>query len=277
MTRTRKFGTWINVLCLTIGVLIMLYPIAWLISTALKPNVFALDGHFIPTHFTLGNFSSILAPTSAAPVPQWMFNSLFVSISASVLVMLIDSLAAFALARLQFYSRRVIFALVVTSLVVPFIALLIPLYNEFSLANLLDSYWALILPYSSNAFGVFLLYQFFRSIPKELEEAAVADGANKFQIWWKIFVPLSIPGTATLGLLTFMNVYNDFFWPLVATTSTPMRTLTVGVAIMTIGTFSTEYSTLMALTLFSVIPMVIAFLLAQRQLVQGIATTGFNA
>ncbi len=277
MTTTRKFGTWINVLCLTLGVLIMLYPLAWLVSTALKPDVFALDGHFIPTHFTLSNFATILTPNSTAPVPQWLFNSLFVSISASVLVMLIDSLAAFALARLQFYSRKFIFSLVVASLMVPFIAILIPLYNEFSQANLLDSYWALILPYTSNAFGVFLLYQFFRSIPKELEEAAIADGANKFQIWWKIFVPLSIPGTATLGLLTFINVYNDFFWPLVATTSTPMRTLTVGVAIMTIGSYSTQYSLLMALTLFSVIPMVIAFLLAQRQLVQGIATTGFNA
>lgn len=277
MTTTRKFGTWVNVLLLTIGVLIMLYPLAWLVSTALKPDVFALDGHFIPTHFTLGNFSSILSPTSAAPVPQWLFNSLFVSISASVLVMLIDSLAAFALARLQFYSRTFIFYLVIASLVVPFIALLIPLYNEFAQANLLDTYWALILPYTSNAFGVFLLYQFFRGVPKELEEAAVADGASKFQIWWKIFVPLSIPGTATLGLLTFMNVYNDFFWPLVATTSTPMRTLTVGVAIMTIGTYSTEYSLMMALTLFSVIPMVIAFLFAQKQLVQGISTTGFNA
>jgi multiple sugar transport system permease protein len=277
MTTTRKFGTWINVLCLTIGVLIMLYPIAWLISTALKSNVFALDGHFIPIHATLSNFSAILSSNPSAPVPQWLFNSLIVSISASVLVMLIDSLAAFALARLQFYSRRFIFTLVVASLVVPFIALLIPLYNEFSQANLLDTYWALILPYTSNAFGVFLLYQFFRGIPNELEEAAVADGASKFQIWWKIFVPLSIPGTATLGLLTFMNVYNDFFWPLVATTSTDMRTLTVGVAIMTIGTYSTEYASLMALTLFSVIPMVIAFLLAQRQLVQGIATTGFNA
>lgn len=277
MNTSRKFGTWINVLFLTLGVLIMLYPLAWLVSTALKPDVFALDGHFIPTHFTLSNFAAILAPNSAAPVPQWLFNSLFVSITASVLVMLIDSLAAFALARLQFYSRRFIFSLVVASLMVPFIAILIPLYNEFSQANLLDTYWALILPYTSNAFGIFLLYQFFRGIPKELEEAAVADGATKFQIWWKIFVPLSIPGTATLGLLTFINVYNDFFWPLVATTSVPMRTMTVGVAIMTIGTYNTQYSLLMALTLFSVIPMVIAFLLAQRQLVQGIATTGFNA
>jgi multiple sugar transport system permease protein len=277
ITRKFKFGTWINVLLLSIGVLIMLYPLAWLISTALKPDVFALDGHFIPTHATLSNFSAILSPNSAAPVPQWLFNSLLVSISASVLVMLIDSLAAFALARLQFYSRKFIFYLVIASLVVPFIALLIPLYNEFSQANLLDTYWALILPYTSNAFGVFLLYQFFRGIPKELEEAAVADGASKFQIWRKIFVPLSIPGTATLGLLTFMNVYNDFFWPLVATTSTPMRTLTVGVAIMTIGNYSTQYSLMMALTLFSVIPMVLAFLFAQKQLVQGIATTGFNA
>ncbi len=164
----------------------------------------------------------------------------------------------------------------IISLVVPFIALLIPLYLEFAGLNLLDTYWALILPYSSNGFGVFLLYQFFRAIPKDLEEAAIIDGASKFQVWRQIFVPLSIPATATLALLTFMNVYNDFFWPLVSSTSLAMRTLTVGVAIMAIGAFNTNYPLLMALTLFSVIPMVLAFLFAQKQLVQGVATSGMK-
>jgi len=160
--------------------------------------------------------------------------------------------------------------------VVPFIATLVPLYLEFAQLNLLDTYWALILPYSGNAFGVFLLYQFFQAIPKELEEVAVLDGATKFKLWGRIFLPLSIPITVTLGLLTFMAVYNDFFWPLVATTSPPMRTITVGIQIVTVSAFQTNYRLLMAITLVSVVPMIIAFVAAQRRLVEGIALTGLN-
>jgi len=266
----------ISVVILSIGALCILFPIAWMISTALKPLSDAFDGQLIPSHPTLSNFTALFAPDAAGSVARWLGNSLFVSITVSILVMIIDSMAAFALARLQFFGRTALFYIVVVSLVVPFIALLIPLYLEFANANLLDTYWVLILPYTSNAFGVFLLYQFFLGIPKELEEAAMMDGVNKFQLWRRIMVPLSIPATATLGLLTFMNVYNDFFWPLVATTSQDMRTMTVGVQLMAVGQYNTNASLLMALTLCSVIPMVLAFLFAQKQLTQGIATTGTN-
>ncbi|MCY0902255.1 MAG: carbohydrate ABC transporter permease [Firmicutes bacterium] len=266
----------ISVVILSFGALCILFPIAWMISTALKPLSDAFDGQLIPSHPTLSNFTALFAPGAAGSVARWLGNSLFVSITVSVLVMIIDSMAAFALARLQFFGRTALFYVVVISLVVPFIALLIPLYLEFANANLLDTYWVLILPYTSNAFGVFLLYQFFLGIPKELEEAAMMDGVNKFQLWRRIMVPLSVPATATLGLLTFMNVYNDFFWPLVATTSQDMRTMTVGVQLMAVGQYNTNDSLLMALTLCSVIPMVLAFLFAQKQLTQGIATTGTN-
>ncbi|MHB1627546.1 MAG: carbohydrate ABC transporter permease [Bacilli bacterium] len=264
------------IVILSVGSVLMLFPLVWMISTAVKPPSEAFDGNLIPTHFTLANFAALFAPGSGASVLRWLANSIFVSITVAVLVMIIDSMAAFSLARLRFFGRTVIFYIVVASLVVPFIALLIPLYLEFANANMLDTYWALILPYTSNAFGVFLLYQFFLSIPKELEEAAVMDGVNKFQLWWRIAVPLSIPASATLGLLTFMNVYNDFFWPLVSTTSQNMRTMTVGVQLMAVGQYNTNYSLLMALTLCSAIPMLLAFLFAQKQLTQGIATTGIN-
>jgi multiple sugar transport system permease protein len=272
----RKLGPWGLAALLFIGVLIMLYPLAWLITTAITPPAEALTGRFIPAHPTLANFRSILSLASQLPVVRWLENSLFVSAVAAIGVMLVDSLAAFALARLRFVGSRVVFYIVLSSLMVPGIALLIPLYLEFAGANMLDTYWVLILPYTANAFGVFLLYQFFRGIPKDLEEAAIVDGANKFQLWLRVFVPLSGPPTATLGLLTFMNVYNDFFWPLVSTTSVQMRTATVGIFITVTGPNSTNYSLLMALTLISVIPMVIAFLFAQKQLVQGIATTGLK-
>lgn len=259
---------------LSIVAILILFPLVWMLSTALKPLSDAFDGNLIPKHITFANFAVLFS--SGSSVLRWLGNSLFVSVTVSILVMIIDSMAAFALARLRFIGRTVVFYVVIMSLVVPFIVLLIPLYLEFANTNLLDTYWVLILPYTANAFGVFLLYQFFLGIPKELEEAAMMDGVNKFQLWLRIMVPLSVPATATLGLLTFMGVYNDFFWPLVATTSDGMRTMTVGVQLMAVGQYNTNSSELMALTLCSVIPMVIAFLFAQKQLTQGISTTGVN-
>jgi multiple sugar transport system permease protein len=275
-TTHRRPGYWINLALLVVGVIIMLFPLAWLISTAFKSQAAAFNGQLIPTNPTIENFGQILTSSSSATVPRWLFNSLLVAVIASLLVVLVDSLAAYALARLNFFGSKFLLYIVIASLVIPFIALLIPLYLEFAGLNLLDTYWALILPYSANGFGVFLLYQFFRAIPKDLEEAAIVDGASKFQVWLRVFVPLSVPATATLALLTFMNVYNDFFWPLVSSTSLPMRTLTVGVAIMAIGAYNTNYPLLMSLTLFSVIPMVLAFVFAQKQLVQGVATSGLK-
>ena len=273
---SRKPKTVAAVVVLFLGVIIVLFPLVWMISTSLKPLSDAFSGGLIPSHPTLSNYESIFSASSGAPVLRWLSNSLGVSISASVLVMIIDSMAAFALARLRFACRRIILNMAIASLVIPFIAVLIPLYLEFESMNMLNTYWVLILPYTAHAFGVFLLYQFFSQIPKEFEEAAIIDGANKFQMWLRIFVPLSLPASATLGLLTFMNVYNDFFWPLVSTSSNNMRTMTVGIQIMAIGQYTSNAPLLMALTFISVIPMVIAFLIAQKQLTQGVAMTGIN-
>lgn len=261
---------------LTLGGIIMVLPFLWLLSTAFQPLKEAFNGEIIPLHPTLANFVSILQSGSSANVLRWLGNSLFAAVAASVLVMVLDSLAAFALARLTFFGKRIVFYLLIGSLMVPGIAILIPLYLEFARFNLLDTYGALIFPYTSNAFGVFLLYQFYLSIPKELEDASVADGATRIQMWWRVFFPLSLPATVTLGMLTFMGVYNDFLWPLVATSTNTMRTMTVGVALMAIGPYNTNYPLLMALTVFSMLPTLIAFIFAQRQLMQGIATTGIT-
>ncbi len=276
MTNFHLRRTWMTAALLAAGLVVLYFPLAWMVSTALKPLSQAFDGQLIPAVPTLANFRAIFAPGSASPVLRWLGNSLLAAGASSLLVVTVDSLCAFALARLRFPGRRVVFYLIVASLMVPFIAVLIPLYEEFSGLNLLNTYWALILPYGANAFGVFLLYQFFLGVPRELEEAAMADGASRFQLWWKVFVPISIAPMVTLGLITFMNVYNDFLWPLVATTSQNMHTLTVGIALMAIGQYSTNYPLLMALTLCSVVPILLAFIFAQRQLVEGISTTGLT-
>lgn len=263
---------------LALAGLVMLFPALWVLSTAFGKGAGGLaSGGLLPSGVTLANFRGIFnVGVSQDPVLRWLLNSVGVSLGAAVLVATIDSLAAFALARLSFRGSKVIFYIVVSSLMIPFIALLLPLYLWFEYLGLLNTYGALILPYTANAFGVFLLYQFFLAIPTELQDAAIADGATHFQIWWRIFVPLSIGITVTLALLTFMGVYNDFFWPLVATSSPTMRTITVGIEIVAIGQYQTNYTALMALTVVSVIPMLVAFIFAQRRLVEGIAFAGIQ-
>lgn len=257
--------------------MLMLFPALWVITTAFAPKNQAASGALLPHQLSLYNFRYILGHNSAQyPIVRWLENSLLVSAVAATVVAVIDSMAAFALARLTFHGNRVAFYAIVSSLMVPFIAVLIPLYLEFEKLGLLDTYGALILPYTANAFGVFLLYQFFKGIPNELQDAAVADGATRFQIWRKVFVPLSLSITVTLALITFMNVYNDFFWPLVSTTSAHMRTITVGIELTTVGQYATNFTAEMALTVISVIPMLVAFLFAQRRLVEGITFAGIS-
>jgi multiple sugar transport system permease protein len=257
--------------------LVMLFPALWVITTAFAPQDEVANGALIPAGFSLYNFHYLLSVNPAQyPVVRWLLNSIGVSAVAAIAVALIDSMAAFALARLQFRGSRFTFYLITSSLMIPFIAVLLPLYLEFAKVGLLNTYGALILPYTSNAFGVFLLFQFFKGIPQEIQEAAITDGANRFRMWRQIFLPLSVPITVTLALLTFMNVYNDFFWPLVATNSPDMRTITVGIELVAVGQYTTNYTALMALTVLSVIPMVIAFIFGQRRLVAGISFAAFQ-
>jgi len=257
---------------------VMVFPALWVFTTAFAPSNEIATGALIPAELSLYNLQHLLATAGAQdPIIRWLINSIAVSGIAAIIVAIIDSLAAFALARLTFTGRTAAFYVITSSLVIPFpIATLLPLYLEFEKLGLLDTYGALILPYTANAFGIFLLYQFFKGIPAELQDAAVADGASRFRIWRAIFLPLSLPVTVTLGLITFMNVYNDFFWPLVATSSPDMRTITVGIEIVAVGQYSTNYTALMALTVLSVIPMLIAFIFAQRRLVEGISFAGFQ-
>lgn len=276
-TRHRRVGPARVALVVVLSVfgLMMLFPALWVLTTAFSPQSQLASGSFVPTALSVFNFRQVFSqPSSAYPVARWIENSVGVSAVAAIIVAIIDSMAAFALARLRFRGRKVVFYLVTSTLVVPFIAVLLPLYLEFSRLGLLDTYGALILPYTSNAFGVFLLFQFFSALPQELQDAAVADGATRFQMWRLLFLPLSMSITVTLGLLTFMNVYNDFFWPLVSTTSPSMRTITIGIDLDTVGQFTTNYNALMALTVVSIIPMFFAFIFAQRRLVEGISFVG---
>jgi multiple sugar transport system permease protein len=263
----------------TIIAILFIIPLLWMFLTSFKNDFEALSGglKFLPEQPTLENYTyTLLDEGLDVPVLRWMFNSLFVGIAGAALIVIIDAMAAYALARLDVPFKKVLLPLFISTLMIPWVITFLPLYMQFSNLGLLDTYAALILPYSANAFGVFLLYQFFRSFPKSLEEAATLDGANKWQIFIKVVIPSARPILWTLGIFSFMSIYNDFLWPLVATSSPEMRTITTGIAIMQQGSFVSSYGKLMALTSIATIPILIIFLIGQRQLIKGITHTGIK-
>jgi multiple sugar transport system permease protein len=189
--------------------------------------------------------------------------------------LLVDSMAAFALSRLYFPGRNVIFAIFLSTLLIPSQVTFIPVYVELQKLHFLDSYNSLIWPYLAGAFGVFLLRQFFQTIPRELEEAAIIDGANTFTIYWRIILPLTRAALTAVGILSFTAVWNDLFWPLVTITSNDLRTLPVGLTIL-----NGEYggtpgpALIMAGAVVACVPVLVVYAIFQRSIVEGISLTG---
>jgi len=258
--------------------LIFMVPLFWMIMTSFKNDFEAIAGglNWIPKEFTFENYIYTLQQTTEVPVFRWLFNSLFVGIAGTLIIVTVDAMAAYGIARLDVPFKKFLFPMFISTLMIPFVITFLPLYMQFSNMNLLNTYGALIFPYTANAFGVFLLYQFFKSFPKELEEAAYLDGANKWKIFIKVVLPSSKSIIWTLAIFSFMQIYNDFLWPLVATRSPEMRTLTTGIAVMQQGSFVSSYGKLMALTTLATIPILIVFLIGQKQLIKGITQTGIK-
>lgn len=250
-------------------------PMIWILSTSLKPESAAISWpiKWIPDAPTLQNYIDVISNTSEAPILRWFANSLFIAITHTVFILFINSLAAYAYSRLQFKGREKIFWFLMATMMIPPIMNLIPAYSIVNFLGWVDTPWAMIVPGLGGVFGIFLLRQFFMGIPKELEEAAVIDGATLFQIYWKIILPLSKPALVVLALFTFMGNWNDFLWPLIVTNSVEMRTLPVGLSILQ-GTYNIQYAKMMAATFISAIPVLILFLLAQRFFVKGISLSG---
>lgn len=271
MVKTRKL--WLIVLAIIIAVFFLL-PLVWMISTSFKNDFEALSGkmNFFPIKPTIDNFvQGLTGELMNVPITRWIVNSLSVGLIGTILVLIIDSMAAYALARLNDLPlRRIMLSLFIASLMIPGVLTFLPMYLEFNALNLINTYPALILPATAGAFGVFLLYQFFASFPKEIEEAARIDGANKWQIYARILLPSAVSIMVTLAIFTFMGIYNDFVWPLYATTSPEMRTITAGIAMMATGSYTQSYGKLMAMTTVATLPVVIVFILGQRSFVRAI-------
>lgn len=248
-----------------------LIPIVWVVAMSLKPNAVLMrsTAGLIPAPFTLENYAGIV---ERATVPTWLMHSLIVAVSMTALVLILSSLAGYAFARLDFPFRRTLFVLVLAGLMVPEQAVFIPLHTIMSTLGLHNTYTALVLPRLAVPIGVFLMTQFFRAVPKELEEAAALDHASRLTIFLKVMLPLSVPALTTLGLFTFIYAWNDYLWPLVSATQADRYTVTVGLAsIQSNFAFSEGLGAVMASAVFASLPIVLLFLVFQRFIVAGVA------
>ena len=252
----------------------MVIPFLWMISTSLKTKlgVFQIPPTLIPPDPQWHNYLDMF---SAVPYGRWFLNSAFIAVAQTALYLFVASLASFTFARMRFPGREVLFTLYLATLMVPAEVTLIPRFILMKELRLIDTYAAVILPGVFNAYGVFLLRQFFMTLPESLEEAAIIDGASYFRIYWQIILPLAGPALATLSLFSFMGAWNDFMWPLIVLNSENMKPLSVGLASFH-GLYETNWPHLMAASTVALIPVIIVFVLAQKYFVHGIALTGLK-
>ncbi len=269
-----KGDRFIDVAILTVTVVVALLwmiPVIWVVVMSLKPNAELMrsTAGFIPSPFTLENYVNLL---KLATVPRWLGHSLAVAVTMTLLVLVVSSMAGYAFARLEFPFKRSLFIIMIAGLMVPEQAVFIPLFTMFGDWQLHNTHFALVMPRVAVPIGVFLMTQFFRAVPRELEEAAELDHASHFKIFWRIMLPLSVPAMTTLGLFTFIHAWNDFLWPLVSATRADMFTVTVGLAsIQGNFAFSEGLGSVMASAVFASLPIVLLFLVFQRFIVAGVA------
>ena len=252
-------------------------PLVYMASTAFKSNQEAtrIEPTWVPREPTTEPFNAILSRSEQTPVFRWFLNSMIAAIGQALLVVATASLAAYALARMEFRGKRVMTALIISTLFVPPIIFLMPTYLILDELRWLDSLLAVTIPGAAGALGVFLLRQFFLSLPKELEEAAVLDGASPFKIFWRVILPLSKPALATLFLLAFLTNWNDFLLPLFVLFSPESLTLPPGLGLLQ-GSYTTSYEIIMAGAVVATVPALVLFILAQRFVIEGVAATGIK-
>lgn len=254
------------------GSVVMVAPFVVMLVVSLVPTEAFMARRFQPAEMSLDNYVQVF---KAVPFSRYYLNSILVAVSVTVGQVLISSLAAFAFARLRFKGREALFLLYLATLMIPFPVTLIPNFLIINRLGWYNSYPALIVPGLFSAFSTFLLRQYYRTIPVELDEAARMDGASSLRIWWQITLPLSGPVLATLAIFVFQSTWNEFLWPLVVTTTEEMRTIPVGLSYF-VGQYSTAWGLLMAGSVIAVLPILVIYVVAQKWFVQGIALSGLG-
>lgn len=262
-----------HIILITVSIL-SIFPFLWLISTSLKgagENIFAYPPNFFPSDFTFENYIGVWGKVNFL---KYFFNSFVVAFFTVILNLIFSSMAAYPLARMDFKGKKTAFFAILATIMIPFQAIMLPIYLIILKLNLIDSagavpgYLGLILPFAVSAFGIFLMRQAFLAIPKEMEEAAIVDGCNSWQIFFKVLLPMVKPTLAILAIFTFIGSWGEFLWPSIVLSDEKMFTLPVGINNLQ-GIFSSNWRYIAAGSIISIIPIIVFFLSLQRYFIAG--------
>lgn len=271
----RKTNKLVLLSAVLIGILFLI-PLLWMFLTSFKPLAEALSSSsLLPKDWTLANYQDIFT-SGDAPVLRWLFNTGLITVLGTFLVVFIDVLAAYSLARLPLPVKNIFLYIIVLALTIPGIVTIFPSFFMFKRLNLIDTYLPLVFPYTASAMGVYLIYNFLKGFPKHLEEAALIDGASQWQILWYVVFPSIRPVVASLSVITFLAIYNDFLWPSLVTNSQEMKTVTVGIASLIQGSNFVNPARMMASTVVATLPALLIFLYANKYFVKGVTNTGLK-
>lgn len=265
---------WLLWVVLLLGGLFVIFPIYWMLATAVSPGGLAQSGHFYlwPHIVDWSNFKSAW---DTQPVGTWFLNSAIIAVGGVILTTVMSLMAGYAFAKFQFRGRTALFFAYLITVMIPLQVVMVPEFVIVSKLHLANSYLGVILPGAANAVSVFMARQFMLSIPNELIEAARVDGARDFKVFWRVVLPQCGPLISVLIILNFVGRWNDFLWPLIVMQSPGHFTLPIGLNSLN-TTFSTPWDLIMAITLLSILPVIAVFVVFQRRFVQGIATAGLK-
>ena len=269
----RRLTTGFILVTLAIIAILVVMPVVWTFSTSLRvpKESFTFPPKWLPTDFKVDNYAQVFREV---PYERYLFNSLVIAFASVAGQLATSTLAAYAFARLRFPFKNVLFVFLMTGLMIPLFVTIIPVFRLVSQMGLLDTLFAVIIPALVTPFGIFLMRQFFLTIPTELEDAAKLDGAGPLRIFWYIFLPLGRPGIAVLAILLFNGHWNDFFRPFIFLTSQDNWTVTLGMFALRGPLQTGSVAVVLASVFMSLIPMIIIVVLAQRYLIEGIILTG---
>lgn len=252
----------------------VILPVLWLFVSSFKTDtgVIQYPPRFFPQEWTLHQYAYVW---KSIPIVSMLKNTLVFAGGVTLLSLLFDSMAGYAFARMHFKGSKLLFSIILLTMMVPFQIIMTPLYIEVYKLNLLDSYAGLILPRATSAFGIYMMSSFFSGLPKSLEESGRIDGMSEFRIYRSIMLPLCKPALMSLGIFHFMNNWNDLLYPLMLTSSTEKRTLAAGLAVL-VGNKVIKYGPTLAATMISLIPLLVLYLFCQKYFVEGIASSGMK-
>ncbi len=255
---------------LTLGALLMVFPFAWMLVSSFKDAREVLSPAILPSQWTFANYVEVLTRTA---FPRWFMNSMIVAVLNTASVLFFCALVGYVLARMRFPGKQVIFIAILSTLMVPTEMLVIPWFVMSAQFGWIDTYWGLLFPGLIPGFGVFLMRQFFQTLPRDLFDAGRIDGVSEFGLFLRIGLPLVGPGLAALGIFAFIGNWNAFLWPLIVAQSASMRTAPVGIALFS-GEAGSAWHLIMATSALAIIPVLVVFIIFQRQIIEGVVLTG---